>query len=57
MKKDANSGFIAEQRARILYTAKASDDLKLVTHFELDSRFGGTSSATRERQVMYCRYP
>ena len=43
MKKDANSGFMAEQRARILYTAKASDDLKLVTHFELDSRFGGTT--------------
>jgi hypothetical protein len=33
-----------EQRARILYTAKASDDLKLVTAFELDARFGGTNS-------------
>src|ERR1035437_1650859 len=30
-----------EQRARVKYTAKASDDLKLVTHFELDSKFGG----------------
>ena len=30
-----------EQRARLQYTAKVSDDLKLVTHFELDTRFGG----------------
>lgn len=39
----ANS-FFAEQRARIMYIAKANDDLKLVTHFELDSRFGGSSN-------------
>lgn len=33
-----------EQRARLLYSAKASDDLKLVTHFELDySKFGDNS--------------
>ncbi|RQW77870.1 MAG: porin, partial [Geobacter sp.] len=38
---NAKSGFTAVQRARIVYTAKANDDLKLVTHFELDSRFGG----------------
>jgi hypothetical protein len=30
-----------EQRGRIYYTAKVSDDLKLVTGFELDTRFGG----------------
>lgn len=30
-----------DQRARLQYTAKASDDLKLVTQFELDTRFGG----------------
>lgn len=35
------SGFYAEQRARLQYTAKANADLKLVTQFELDSRFGG----------------
>lgn len=35
----ANNFF--EQRARLMYIAKASDDLKLVTHFELDSKFGG----------------
>ncbi|OGU14815.1 MAG: porin [Geobacteraceae bacterium GWC2_53_11] len=39
--KDAGSGFMAEQRARLQYTAKANADLKLVTHFELDTRFGG----------------
>lgn len=35
------SGFMAEQRARLMYTAKANADLKLVTQFELDTRFGG----------------
>lgn len=39
--EDAGSGFMAEQRARLQYTAKANADLKLVTHFELDARFGG----------------
>jgi hypothetical protein len=43
LNKDAHSGFFAEQRARINYIAKANDDLKLVTHFELDARFGGKS--------------
>ena len=38
---DSHSGFFAEQRARIMYTAKANDNLKLVTQFELDTRFGG----------------
>jgi len=32
-----------EQRARLQYTAKASDDLKLVTHFEIDSTWGDTA--------------
>lgn len=41
LRKDAKSGFYAEQRARLQYIAKANADLKLVTHFELDSRFGG----------------
>jgi hypothetical protein len=45
LRKDAHSGFSAVQRARIVYTAKANDDLKLVTHFELDSRFGGQATA------------
>lgn len=34
-----------EQRARIQYIAKASDDLKLVTHFELDTKFGGQNTS------------
>lgn len=42
---DVHSGFFAEQRARIQYIAKVNDDLKLVTHFELDSRFGGGATA------------
>lgn len=29
-----------EQRARLQYIAKASDDLKLVTHFEIDNQYG-----------------
>jgi hypothetical protein len=32
-----------EQRARLKYIAKANDDLKLVTHFEIDSRWGDNS--------------
>jgi hypothetical protein len=35
-----------EQRARLQYIAKASEDLKLVTHFELDSNWGGNGSAS-----------
>jgi hypothetical protein len=34
-----------EQRARLQYIAKASDDLKLVTHFELDTKFGGANTS------------
>jgi len=41
-KRKANNFF--EQRARLQYIAKASDDLKLVTHFELDAKFGGDKS-------------
>jgi hypothetical protein len=40
--KPGTRNFI-EQRARLLYQAKANDDLKLVTHFELDSRWGDNS--------------
>lgn len=40
-----------EQRARLQYIAKASDDLKLVTHFEIDNQYGkakavGTNGTT-----------
>jgi len=35
-----------EQRARIQYIAKASDDLKFVTHFEIDNQFGKSTATT-----------
>jgi hypothetical protein len=35
-----------EQRTRLFYTAKANDDLKLVTAFELDSVWGNSSYTT-----------
>lgn len=35
-----------EQRARLQYIAKASDDLKLVTHFEIDSTWGDAAYST-----------
>jgi hypothetical protein len=41
--KDSVDTTLFEQRARIQYTAKASDDLKLVTHFEIDSTWGDTA--------------
>ncbi len=45
LRTEGGSGWFAEQRARLQYIAKANDDLKLVTHFELDSRFGGINTA------------
>jgi hypothetical protein len=44
--KSGTDKFI-EQRARIQYIAKASDDLKLVTHFELDTKFGGGNTSSK----------
>ena len=44
IKDKAQTNNYFEQRARIQYIAKASDDLKLVTHFELDTRFGGITN-------------
>jgi len=41
-KKKMNNYF--EQRARLQYTAKVSDDLKLVTQFEIDHRFGDANA-------------
>ncbi len=42
-----------DQRARLQYIAKASDDLKLVTHFELDGRWGDTSYSGGGRNSGY----
>ncbi len=43
-KKKMNNYF--EQRARLQYTAKVSDDLKLVTQFEIDTRFGNGAATS-----------
>lgn len=52
-KDHASTSNYFEQRARILYMAKANDDLKLVTQFELDSRFGGANYSTSATAVGY----
>ena len=41
-KKLMNNYF--EQRVRLQYIAKASDDLKMVTHFEINNRFGNINT-------------
>ncbi|MBJ6726724.1 histidine kinase [Geomonas sp. Red875] len=40
---EPNTNTYIEQRLRLMYIAKANDNLKLVTHFEFDSRFGDNS--------------
>jgi len=42
--KDSAVDKYIEQRARVQYIAKASDSLKLVTHFELDTKFGSSTN-------------
>ncbi len=42
-KKHPGSSAFIDQRARIMYTAKVDDELKLITHFEIDSRWGDNS--------------
>jgi hypothetical protein len=39
----SHSFFYTEQRARLKYTGKFSEDVKLVTQFEIDSRWGDSS--------------
>lgn len=43
--RDQKTRSFVEQRARLMYIAKANDDLKLVTHFEIDTRWGDNSYA------------
>lgn len=38
--KDARTNFYVEQRTRLLYESKVSDDLKGVLQFEIDSKWG-----------------
>lgn len=47
-KKAPDANYI-ESRARLGYTAKANDDLKFVSMFELDYNYWGNSSYTEER--------
>jgi hypothetical protein len=47
LKENSATDKYMEQRARLQYIAKASDDLKLVTHFELDTKFGGSNTAAK----------
>lgn len=44
------SFFYTEQRLRLKYTAKISDDIKLVTQFEIDSRWGDTTGTVARNQ-------
>lgn len=43
---EGHSFFYTEQRARLKYTGTISEDVKLVTQFEIDSRWGDTSQTT-----------
>lgn len=47
--EDPHTADFFEQRARLYYTAKASQEVKLVTKFELDYSFWGNSSYTTKR--------
>lgn len=42
----SNTNNYTDQRTRIQYIAKASDDLKLVTHFEMNTNWGKGGSST-----------
>jgi hypothetical protein len=42
-KKHPKSATFIDERARLVYTAKVDDELKMVTHFEIDSRWGDNS--------------
>jgi len=44
------SFFYTEQRARLRYTGKLSNDVKLVTQFEIDSRWGDSSQFVARNQ-------
>jgi hypothetical protein len=43
LNNEGKSFFYTEQRARLKYTGKFSNNVKLVTQFEIDSRWGDTS--------------
>lgn len=43
LEENSKTNNYTDQRTRIQYTAKASDDLKLVTHFEMNTAWGGSN--------------
>jgi len=43
-KEETKTNNYTEQRTRLQYVAKASDDLKLVTHFEMNTLWGNETS-------------
>ncbi|MGE0156598.1 MAG: hypothetical protein AB7T17_06180 [Geobacter sp.] len=44
LEENSKTNNYTDQRTRIQYTAKASDDLKLVTHFEMNTAWGDAAS-------------
>lgn len=48
--KDPGTATYIAQRARLMYLAKANDNLKLVTQFEIDSRWGDNSYVVARNQ-------
>jgi len=44
LKEKTKTSNFTDQRTRIQYTAKASDDLKLVTQFEMDTQWGNNGT-------------
>ena len=46
LKENSKTNNYTDQRTRVQYIAKASDDLKLVTHFEMNTTWGSANTAT-----------
>lgn len=44
LKENSKTNNYTDQRTRVQYIAKASDDLKLVTHFEMNTSWGGANT-------------
>ena len=44
LKENSKTNNYTDQRTRVQYIAKASDDLKLVTHFEMNTAWGGQTA-------------
>ena len=51
---DSKADNYLEQRVRLQYIAKASSDLKLVTHFEINNRYGKAGATTNANGDVLC---